>query len=42
MSTVVVTSAQVAAARAMVRRWQQTGRPVRPAVLRIAQARVVR
>lgn len=39
MTTVIVTRAQVHAARAMVRRWMATGRPVRPSVLRIANAR---
>ena len=42
MTTVVVTRAQVHAARAMVRRWVATGRPVRPAVLQIANARTRR
>lgn len=38
---VPVTRAQVMAARAMVRRWQDTGRPVRLAVRKIAEARRV-
>lgn len=39
MATVVVTRAQVHAARAMVRRWEATGRPVRESVRKIAEAR---